>query len=144
MGSSQTTRASVATGNQRVAYLDSSALVKLIAREPETAALRQELARWPRRVSSSLAAIEVTRTAQRLGARATPLAPRVLAGLQRLAIDPIVSAAMSIGSPLLRSLDAIHLATAASIRADLGVLITSDRRMLADAGALGLPIASPR
>ena len=144
MGSSQTTRASVATGNQRVAYLDSSALVKLIAREPETAALRQELARWPRRVSSSLAAIEVTRTAQRLGARATPLAPRVLAGLQRLAIDPIVSAAMSIGSPLLRSLDAIHLATAASIRADLGVLITYDRRMLADAGALGLPIASPR
>ena len=144
MGSSQTTRASVATGNQRVAYLDSSALVKLIAREPETAALRQELARWPRRVSSSLAAIEVTRTAQRLGARATPLAPRVLAGLQLLAIDPIVSAAMSIGSPLLRSLDAIHLATAASIRADLGVLITYDRRMLADAGALGLPIASPR
>ncbi len=144
MGSSQTTRASVATGNQRVAYLDSSALVKLIAREPETAALRQELARWPRRVSSSLAAIEVTRTAQRLGARATPLAPRVLAGLQLLAIDPIVSAAMGIGSPLLRSLDAIHLATAASIRADLGVLITYDRRMLGDAQQLGLPILSPR
>jgi uncharacterized protein len=68
----------------------------------------------------------------------------VLAGLQLLAIDPIVSAAMGIGSPLLRSLDAIHLATAASIRADLGVLITYDRRMLADADALGLPIASPR
>jgi uncharacterized protein len=134
----------VATGSPPVAYLDSSALVKLIAREPETTALRQELARWPRRVSSSLAAIEVTRTAQRLGPRATPLAPRVLAGLQLLAIDPIVPMAMHIGGTLLRSLDAIHLATAASVSADLGAFITYDRRMLADAQALGLPVLSPR
>jgi uncharacterized protein len=52
--------------------------------------------------------------------------------------------AMQIGSPLLRSLDAIHLATAASIREELGALITYDRRMLVDAQALGLPILSPR
>jgi predicted nucleic acid-binding protein len=96
--SSRTARASVATANQRVAYLDSSALVKLIVREAETAALRQELARWPRRVSSSLAAIEVTRAARRLGDGAAPLAPRVLAGLQLLAIDPIVPLATHIGA----------------------------------------------
>jgi uncharacterized protein len=100
----------VATSNRLVAYLDSSALVKLIARESETAALRAELVRWPRRVSSLLAAIEVTRTARRLGALATPLAPRVLAGVQLLALDPIVPAAMQVGSTALRSLDAIHLA----------------------------------
>jgi uncharacterized protein len=52
--------------------------------------------------------------------------------------------AMHIGSTLLRSLDAIHLATAASIRGELGVLITYDQRMLADAEALGLPVLAPR
>jgi predicted nucleic acid-binding protein len=140
----RTTPPSVATGSPPVAYLDSSALVKLIAHEPETADLRVELARWPRRVSSLLAAIEVTRTARRLGALATPLAPRVLAGLQLLAIDPIAPTAMQIGSTLLRSLDAIHLATADSIRAELAVLITYDHRMLADAQALGLPALAPR
>lgn len=134
----------MATSSPPVAYLDSSALVKLIAREPETVALRGELVRWPRRVSSSLAAIELTRAARRLGVRATPTAPRVLAGLQLLAIDPIVPIARHIGGTLLRSLDAIHLATAASISAELGALITYDRRMLADAEALGLPVLSPR
>jgi uncharacterized protein len=86
--------------------VDSSALVKLIVREPETAALRQELARWPRRVSSSLA-----HTSRRV---------------------------------LLRSLDAIHLATAASVRADLGALITYDSRMISEAEVLGLPVLSPQ
>ena len=42
-----------------VADLDSSALVKLIAIEPETAALRAELRRWPHRTLSALATIEV-------------------------------------------------------------------------------------
>jgi hypothetical protein len=117
----------VATSSAPVAYLDSSALVKLIAREPETSALRQELVRWPRRVSGLLAAIEVTRTVRRLGPRAAPLAPRPLAGLQLLAIDPIAPIAMRIGGTMRRSLDAIHLATAASISGDLGALITYTR-----------------
>ena len=51
---------------------------------------------------------------------------------------------MHIGSNLLRSLDAIHLSTAASITADLGVLITYDRRMLVDAQSIGLPVLAPR
>jgi uncharacterized protein len=130
----------VATNSAPVAYLDSSALVKLIAREPETNALRQELVRWPSRVSSLLAAIEFTRTARRLGPRASPLAPRPPAGLQLLAIDPI---AMRIGGTMLRSLDAIHLATAASISGNLGALITYDQRMITDARAHGLPVHSP-
>jgi hypothetical protein len=123
----------VATSSAPVAYLDCSALVKLIAREPETSAPRHELVRWPRRVSSLLAAIEVTRTARRLGARATPLAPGPLAALQLLAIDPIAPIAMRIGGTMLRSLDPIHRATAASISGDLGALITYERRMITDA-----------
>ena len=134
----------MASGSSNVAYLDSSALVKLIAVEAETAALRRELSRWPRRVSSLLAAIELTRVARRLGPHAVPLAQRVLGGLDLLAIDPIAPAAMRIGSGVLRSLDAIHLATAASITAELGVLITYDHRMLADGQGFGLPMLSPQ
>ena len=133
----------MAISSPLVAYLDSSALVKLIAVEAETAALRRELLRWPRRVSSLLAAIEMMRTARRLGPRSVPLAQRVIAGLQLLAIEPIAPAAMQIGSSTLRSLDAIHLATAASITAELGVLITYDPRMIADAQIIGLPVLAP-
>lgn len=127
-----------------VAYLDSSALVKLIAIEAETAALRRELTRWPHRATSLLATVEVTRTARRLGGYAPALAPRVLAGLRLLAIEPILPAAMQIGATTLRSLDAIHLATAASIAHELGVLITYDQRMLAEGRSHGLPVVSPQ
>jgi predicted nucleic acid-binding protein len=131
------------TSSSPVAYLDSSALVKLIAIEAETAALRQELRRWPDRASSLLATIEVTRTARRLGGHAPALAARVLAGLRLLAIDPIAPAAAQIGGTTLRSLDAIHLATALSISGELGALITYDNRMISDGQAIGLPVLSP-
>jgi hypothetical protein len=78
------------TSSPPVAYLDSSALVKLIAIEAETAALRQELRPWPDRASSLLATVEVTRTARRLGGQAPAVAVGVLAGLRLLAIEPIV------------------------------------------------------
>lgn len=126
-----------------VAYLDSSALVKLIAIEAETAALLHELRRWPDRASSALATIEVTRSARRLGGYAPAAATQVLGGLTLLAIDPIVPAATLIGGPTLRSLDAIHLATARSIWRELGALITYDKRMISEANTLGLPVLSP-
>ena len=131
------------TSSSPVAYLDSSALVKLIAIEAETAALRQELRRWPDRASSSLASIEVARTARRLGGHAPALAARVLSGLRLLAIDPIVPAAAQIGGATLRSLDAIHLAMAFSISGELGALITYDNRMISDGQSIGLPVLSP-
>ena len=126
-----------------VAYLDSSALVKLIAIEAETAALRQALRDWPDRASSLLATVEVTRTARRLGGHAPTVAFAVLAGLRLLAVEPILPAAAQIGGTTLRSLDAIHLATAASISRQLGALITYDQRMITEAQTLGLPVLSP-
>ena len=60
-----------------------------------------------------------------------------------LALEPIVPAAAQIGGTTLRSLDAIHLATAASISRELGALITYDQRMITEAHTLGLPILSP-
>jgi predicted nucleic acid-binding protein len=131
------------TSSPPVAYLDSSALVELIAIEAETAALRQELRRLPDRASSLLASIEVTRAARRLGGHAPALAARVVAGLRLLAIDPIVPAAAEIGGTTLRSLDAIHLATALSISAEPEALITYDNRMISHSQAIGLPVISP-
>jgi predicted nucleic acid-binding protein len=118
--------------------------VKLIAIEPETAALRAELQNWPQRTSSLLAAVEVTRAAMRLGSAALALAPRVLAGVRLLAIDPVVPAAATIGGGALRSLDAIHLATAVGIAHQIGLVITYDHRMLTEAVALGLVASAPR
>jgi predicted nucleic acid-binding protein len=93
----------VAVSSSPVAYLDSSALVKLIVVEADTAALRRELLRWPHRVSSALAAVELTRTALRIGPHASPLAARVLSGLDLLSMDAVVLPAMGIGWNLLRS-----------------------------------------
>lgn len=125
------------------AYLDSSALVKLLTAEAETEALRTELRSWPVRMSSLLASVEVTRTAMRIGGNAPGLAPRIIATLQLLAIDPVMPLAQQIGGPGLRSLDAIHLATAAAAANDLGALITYDHRMIAEGIAQGLPVISP-
>ena len=102
------------------------------------------MANWPERVSSLLASVEVTRAAQRLGGSAPQLAANVLARLDLLSIDPIIPAAKAIGGLTLRSLDAIHLATANSIAADVGALITYDHRMITEGKALGLPVISPR
>jgi len=130
--------------SSKLAYLDSSALVKLIAIEPQTAALRAELIHWRRRATSLLAVVEVIRTARRLGPQATALAPRVLSGVRLLAIDPIILAATRIDGPLVRSLDAIHLATAAALGYELGALITYDQQMLTEAQIMRLPVLSPR
>jgi predicted nucleic acid-binding protein len=127
----------------RPVYLDSSALVKLIAIEAETAALRRELERWPDRLSSSLAGVELARAARRLGNGAPLLVPRVLGGLRLLAVDPVLLAAAEIGGLMLRSLDAMHLATAASIADQIGALITYDHRMAVEAAALGLSVLAP-
>lgn len=133
----------VVTSSRGLVYLDSSALVKLIAVEPETDALRLELARWPDRTSSALASVEVSRTARRLGGGAPALARRVLAGLRLLAIEPVLPAAIQIGGTMLRSSDAIHLATAASIARELGAVITYDHRMTAEGLTLGLHMLAP-
>jgi hypothetical protein len=90
-----------------------------------------------------LATVEVTRTARRLVGHAPAIAAGVLAGLRLLAIEPIVPAAAEIGGTTLRSLDAIHLATAASISRQLGALIRYDPRIITEAQTLGLPVLSP-
>jgi uncharacterized protein len=129
-----------------VAYLDTSAVVKLLMRERETAALRRELRHWPRRASSSLLRVELLRTIRRAGLpRLNAPTRRHLAAISLIRMDDaLLDRAGDLDPVPLRSLDAIHLASALTLGSDLGVVVTYDDRMLQGAAALGLPTASPR
>jgi predicted nucleic acid-binding protein len=127
-------------------YLDSSALVKLVLPEAESAALLESLAAWPVRVASELATVEVLRAVRR--ATADPAleqrAEEVLAGVHLLRIDTdILSRAARLEPRTLRSLDAVHLASALSLGEDLGAIVIYDGAFAAAAAASGLQVLAP-
>jgi len=131
-----------------VAYLESSALVKLAVveeEEEESRALQDALARWPHRVSSRLAVVEVLRAVRRRDAARESLARGVLARVGLIAVgDRVLFSASQLDPVTIRSLDAIHVATALPLRSRLGAFVSYDRRQLEAAESLGLPTASPR
>jgi predicted nucleic acid-binding protein len=130
---------------ERVTYLDASAIVKLVAREPESPALRTHLQRRRPLVSSALARTEVIRALLPLGEPAVKRGHDVLARIAFVRIsDPIIRTAGELMPIELRSLDAIHLATAQQFDTDLRHVVTYDERMIDSARALGLKTASPR
>ena len=129
-------------------YLDSSAIVKLVQRETESEALRRYLRAHDgdERVSSDLARVEVVRSVLAGGPDAIAHARRQIARLHlvSLHLDLLERAATLAPGSLLRTLDAIHLATAQLIGADLRAVLTYDTRMMEAADALGLGVASPK
>jgi predicted nucleic acid-binding protein len=127
-----------------VVYLDSSALVKLVVREPESKALIHHLRSRPTRVSCGLARVEVLRAVRPHGPASVTRAQRLLerVGLLRLD-DDLLDSAGAMEGPTLRSLDAIHLAAAAALGDALIEFITYDVRMSQAATQLGLAVAAP-
>jgi predicted nucleic acid-binding protein len=129
-----------------VIYLDSSALLKLLFQEPESEALSSWLsarADLPK-LTSQVSVIEVVRVCRRVDADVEPAARRLLAGLDLVPISTaVVEWATHVGSTSLRSLDAIQLATALTLAADLLAVIGYDRRLLEAAESERLPVASP-
>jgi predicted nucleic acid-binding protein len=129
-----------------VIYLDSSALLKLVFEEPESAALETWLsdrADYPL-VSSELAQAEVIRAARRMDPRSTVAARDLLGGVDLIPLDgSLIAAAGDIGPPMLRTLDAIHLASALSVRDDLTDFVAYDHRLREAAHAAGLHPARP-
>ena len=131
-------------------YLDSAAVIKLLRREPAT----EDLVAWLNDrsgmslVASALVEVEVPRALRRAAPQALVGVPSVLSRLYRVEIDATVrSAAGAYSEPLLRSLDAIHLATAEILArqagSDFAAFVTYDRRLLDGAKGVGLPVASP-
>ena len=128
-------------------YLDSSALVKLVRRENESEALRRlrRRHRTDERVTSELASVEVVRSVFGGGPLAVAHARRLLTRVHLVALDTDLLervAMLAPGSPP-RSLDAIHLATAQLLSADLRAVVIYDVRMTAATGVLGLPVVAP-
>jgi len=125
-------------------YLDSSAIVKLVIREPETDALRAFVALGPTRVTSALARAEVPRALRRHGRSAMTRGAQTLRALDLLVLDDaLLDQAAALDAEPLRSLDAIHIASAQQLGADLAGLVTYDTRMIVAARSLGLPVATP-
>jgi predicted nucleic acid-binding protein len=128
-----------------IAYLDASALVKLVVPEPESAALQAAIARrWGHAVASEILSIEVHRAAIRIGGDAAAVAARRLLSVGLLPLTQTIrTRAQRIGPSELRALDAIHLATALSVQEQVDVLLTYDVRLAAAARAAGIPVEAP-
>ena len=129
----------------KVTYVDSSAIVKLAVREPESSALRAYLRRRRPWASSSLARTEVLRALQPFGTQALRRGEEVLSRFELVRLsDRLLRAAGTLDPPELRSLDAIHLASAQQFGAELRQIITYDERMADTANLLGIKTAAPR
>lgn len=131
-------------------YLDSAAIVKLVHQEPQSDVLGAWLAERARqpRVTSALAEVEVPRAIARHAPDSQSRIPVIMGTIARFGIDAAVRAlAASYANPRLRSLDAVHLATAQVLAAELGeqpaAFVSYDGRLLAAAGTAGLKTASP-
>jgi predicted nucleic acid-binding protein len=125
-------------------YLDSSALVKLAVEEPESGALRAHLRRRKILVSSALARTEVLRALLLEGEEGVARGRAVLGRIELIRVnDRLLTAAGLLQTPDVRSLDAIHLATAQELGSDLSQVISYDERMVEAAKGLGLKTASP-
>lgn len=126
-----------------VAYVDASALVKLVVVEPGSI----EMLRWyveaERVVTSRIGIVETRRAAAR--------APHDIDALRALMASVVVmeldqrvtDRAATVGPTLRRALDAIHLATALELGEGIGAFVTYDDRLAAAARELGLPVVRP-
>jgi len=129
-----------------VIYLDSSALLKLLFEERESAALDEWISARAGTpvVSSELAKVEVIGACRRLSTDVLPEAAALLAELDLIPLaGGVLNAAANVGETSLRSLGAIHLASALSIREDLSAFIAYDLRLVDSASAASLKTVQP-
>lgn len=130
---------------ERASYLDSSAIVKLVVAEEESSALRAYLKRRRPLVSSAVARTEVGRALLPLGVGAVHRGEDVLARVDLVRVtDRVLDAAARLLPVELRSLDAIHLATAQQLGGSLARVVTYDGRMAAAAAAMGWKVVVPK
>lgn len=126
-------------------YIDTSAIVKLVTVEAETAALHEWVAEHqPELVASDLLRTELQRAVRRSGTSRPIDIEEGLAAIDFLPATPgVFDAAAELEPADLRTLDSVHLATALGIADDIDGLITYDPRLAAAARHHGLTVISP-
>ncbi len=131
--------------DEKLVYLDTSAFVKLVIPEPETAALVTALTPKALLVASEILEVEALRATRRsTGENGVAAARTQLAGVRLLPLtDLIRRRACELEPPTLRSLDAIHIATALDLGERLGFIYSYDVRMATAASQAGLRVSAP-
>lgn len=125
----------------RLAYLDTSAYVKLPLEEEGHEGLLSELSRWDGYVSSMLLGVEAIRACSRYGSDHATDARAWLEGVALLPLDDtVLDVATSLPPANVKTLDALHLATALTVRDEIGAFFTYDQRLAEAAVSHGLPV----
>jgi predicted nucleic acid-binding protein len=126
-------------------YFDTSALAKLVLIERESDTLRAWVGARPHspRITNSVGVAELQRLAARVSQAALSAAVQLLARIDQLDLTPIaLTRAAQLPPPEVRTLDALHIASASDL-SDLEAIVTYDSRMITAAEGYGLPVASP-
>ena len=132
-------------GPRHALYLDASAIVKLVIDESESQAVRERVADARQLFTNRIAAVEVGRAVQRQSE--IDASAQVSAVLKRLSIIEldvsIAESAAKLEPRGLRSLDAIHLASALALAEELEALVTYDSRLIDAGRTAGLVVLAP-
>lgn len=125
-------------------YLDASALVTVVAERAHARALRRffDDHAEERTCTNTIGFIETVRTCDRAGDFPNLMA-KLLRDHNELKFSDALRDAAARAHGMLRSLDAIHVASAEQIGAELTALVTYDHRMAEAARKAGLPVAMP-
>ncbi len=125
-------------------YADTSALAKLVLAEPESEALRSYLRDRGGLISSALVVTELVRATRRLRPDLEVQARRLLATIALVDVDGEVLALATTLAPVeMRTLDAIHIATALALGDEIEAILTYDSRMIDAARGAGLHVDTP-
>ena len=125
-------------------YADTSALVKLVVPEAESSAMRNFATPSGGMFTSVVGATELRRTIRRTHPHRLEVAERILAPMLKLEVTKEVLRLADVIAPAtLRTLDAIHLASALTVREELDAFVAYDKRLIEAAQAAGLRVVSP-
>lgn len=125
-----------------VLYVDSSALVRLAVDEPGAEAVAALVGEAAEIVISVVALVEVRRALARVAPGYDPDDLLDQCTVIELQAD-VIGRAGIVEPASLRSLDAIHVASALSVVEDLDAFVTCDQRQASAARAAGLPVQVP-
>ncbi|MFZ1381194.1 MAG: type II toxin-antitoxin system VapC family toxin [Scrofimicrobium sp.] len=130
---------------RNLCYIDTSALAKLVITEAESALLEEWLDHHrPILISSPITSTEIMRAVNKRNAESLMLVSRVLKGVTFVPLVPEILRIAGVIRPVeLRSIDAIHVATAIRSGDDVRSIITYDKRMAEAARLSGFKVVSP-